>query len=415
MHNRKIYKLHSIAIESKSKSLLSTVIFNTEFLNKYKKVQTLKYVPKAARIDFSHAVNTALRAVINDTDSKTAWLNVFTIAHRCLKAPVRAGSAKKTSLATFVKQQIDVFLNEAAERPVESKPRPRNNVKPDKERLSKLICKKINEGNIKAAVRIASSDKGVVLPSDENMKLLELKHPPEHPDRQAFPVTQEQPLEVSGSLVLTAVQSFATGSAGGSSGLRPQHLKDSLSSAATDAGNVLLNTLGDFVNLMLAGKTPEFVRPVFASANLTTLSKKAGDLRPIAVGETLRRVVGKCAGQDFCAPFQMGAGAKNDAETAVHAARIFFENANDSDVFLKLDFSNAFSTIRRDKIALVIQEHCPELLPFYNMCYERPSFLFMVPMSCPLIQRRFPTRRSDSLFWVLPQCSQMSTCHHFSL
>ena len=55
----------------------------------------------------------------------------------------------------------------------------------------------------------------------------------------------------------------------------------------------------------------------------------------------------------------MGAGAKNGAETAVHAARIFFENANDSDVFLKLDFSNAFNTIRRDKIALVFQEHCP--------------------------------------------------------
>ena len=359
-----------------------------DFINVIKafKCKTLKYVPKAARIHFSHAVNTALRAVINDTDSKTAWLNVFTIAHRCLKAPVRAGSAKKTSLATFVKRQIDVFLNEAAVRPVESKPRPRNNVMPDNEILSKLICEKINEGNIKAAVRIASSDKGVVLPSDENMKLLELKHPPEHPGRQAFPVTQEQPLEVSGSLVLSAVQSFATGSAGGPSGLRPQHLKDSLSSAATDAGNVLLNTLGDFVNLMLAGKASEFVRPVFASANLTTLSKKAGDLTPIAVGETLRRVVGKCAGQietrrflDFFAPFQMGAGAKNGAETAVHAARIFFENANDSDVFLKLDFSNAFNTIRRDKMALVFQEHCPELLPFYNMCYERPSFLIYGP------------------------------------
>ena len=348
--------------------------------------KTVKYVPKAARFLFAQTLNKVLRDILNDPDNKMAWVQLFTAAYRCLKAPARAGCAKKTNLTTLIKRQIDAFsVADTLIIPEPAHRSPSAGKNTDAEKLARLVCEKINEGNIKAAVRIASSDKSVVPPSDKSVKILEKKHPPPALDRQSFPQChQYEPLQVTSSAVHSAIQSFPNGSAGGPSGVRPQHIKDALSSHSIDAGNTFLDTLTDFVNLILAGKAPDFIRPVFAAANLTTLAKKGkvDDLRPIAVGEVWRRIAGKCAGQyetarfkEFFSPFQLGSGAKNGVEVAVHAARSFFELASDDDVFLKLDFSNAFNTMRRDSIAFAFEEFCPELLPFFNMCYERESFL----------------------------------------
>lgn len=44
-------------------------------------------------------------------------------------------------------------------------------------------------------------------------------------------------------------------------------------------------------------------------------------------------------------------------------------------MFLKLDFTNAFNTIRRDHVAECFARHAPQLLPFFNLCYEKDSLL----------------------------------------
>jgi hypothetical protein len=49
--------------------------------------------------------------------------------------------------------------------------------------------------------------------------------------------------------------------------------------------------------------------------------------------------------------------------------------ASDSDILLKLDFQNAFNTIRRDHIADCLLKHAPDLLPIFSACYSEPSFL----------------------------------------
>ena len=57
-------------------------------------------------------------------------------------------------------------------------------------------------------------------------------------------------------------------------------------------------SLKNIVNLLASGKVPSVVSKFLAGGNLIALSKdKPGslpDIRPIAVGETLRRLVGKC-------------------------------------------------------------------------------------------------------------------------
>ena len=55
----------------------------------------------------------------------------------------------------------------------------------------------------------------------------------------------------------------------------------------------------------------------------------------------------------------------------------FFEScfASDGTVLLKLDFKNAFNSIRRDVIAKKLADKMPELTLFFNLCYGNASFL----------------------------------------
>ena len=107
-------------------------------------------------------------------------------------------------------------------------------------------------------------------------------------------------------------------------------------------------------------------------------------MRPIAVGCTLRRLAAKTAGSHIMeamgallAPRQLGYGTPHEAEAAVFAAQLFLDNIQPKEVILKLDFKNAFNTIRRDKIMKVVSSLAPELTPFVYCAYSEPSILFM--------------------------------------
>ncbi|KAF2891748.1 hypothetical protein ILUMI_14425, partial [Ignelater luminosus] len=108
--------------------------------------------------------------------------------------------------------------------------------------------------------------------------------------------------------VMNAILSFPNGSASGTDGLRPQHLKDMLS-------NFTANT----------GKLDHAITDILYGASLCALSKKYGGIRPIAVGKTFHRLVAKlgCAHYrdnigEFLRPKQLGFGTKGGCEAAVH-------------------------------------------------------------------------------------------------
>src|SRR6201996_555972 len=46
---------------------------------------------------------------------------------------------------------------------------------------------------------------------------------------------------------------------------------------------------------------------------------------------------------------------------------VFLENMSDQEVIVKLDFSNAFNTVRRDAILNAVATELPEL---YRLCYS---------------------------------------------
>ena len=230
---------------------------------------------------------------------------------------------------------------------------------------------------------MAATSEDMEPPNAATLEILKKKHPATPPDRRAFPpqTATLTSMELSAEQVREGIMGFSPGSAGGLSGLRPQHLRDCVSSG--EAGSRALRAITNLCNVILDGAVPDSVRPILAGAKLLAFAKKDGGVRPIAVGETLRRLPAKCAFKvasrrltSVLYPLQLGAGTSNGAEAAVHAARHFISTAADETVFLKLDFANAVNTLRRDVIADALLKNAPELYAFYCACYENSSLLF---------------------------------------
>ena len=147
-------------------------------------------------------------------------------------------------------------------------------------------------------------------------------------------------------------------------------------------GGELIEALTAFANFVLAGQVPVIVRPFFFGAALFAFNKKDGGLRPIAVSLTLRRLVAKVACRvvsDRCAsqlkPRQLGVGVKGGAEALVHGARRYVDNLPLSHVLVKLDFKNAFNSVRRDVVREAVEISAPELLGYVDSAYGSSSHL----------------------------------------
>ena len=64
------------------------------------------------------------------------------------------------------------------------------------------------------------------------------------------------------------------------------------------------------------------------------------------------------------------------SEAAVHAARLYLRNLQTGSAMVKLDFCNAFNTIRRDKMLEATLKFAPDIFPFVFSAYSASSSLF---------------------------------------
>ena len=129
--------------------------------------------------------------------------------------------------------------------------------------------------------------------------------------------TPSAPLLLPPDFDLKAIlHSFPKGTACGSSGLRIQHL---IEIAGIPMQSSVCAALRDIVNLLFSGKVPVSVAKFMAGGSLVALEKNKPncplDVRPIAIGETLRRLASKCIcaivknkASEFLFPFPAGGG-----------------------------------------------------------------------------------------------------------
>ena len=132
------------------------------------------------------------------------------------------------------------------------------------------------------------------------------------------------------------------------------------------------------------GQSPPTHTTYFFGANLIALGKKGGGIRPIAVGNTLRRLSAKCAGtiakSNRCVEYgnvQLGYGTQRGAEAAAHATRLYVRQEHSPDqILLKIDMKNAFNSFSRDALLATVFAKNPLIYNYTEAAYAKPSFLF---------------------------------------
>ena len=126
----------------------------------------------------------------------------------------------------------------------------------------------------------------------------------------------------------------------------------------------------------------------YTAGRLIPLDKgadKFGDpgVRPIGIGETLRRIVGRSVTTILKADIQAAGGClqtctglRSGIEAAIHATNEAWQNQS-TEGLLQVDADNAFNRLNR-KVALHnIKETCPSIQLFLQNHYQKASKLFV--------------------------------------
>ena len=243
----------------------------------------------------------------------------------------------------------------------------------------------IGEGRYRKAIQALSSG-GLAQVTPEVMEQMLAKHP-QPPPPLIPPDPTPPPPNISDQDVLRALKSFPGGSAPGPSSLRANHLKEAVSCPSPDRADQATRALAGVVRLLSAGRAPQQVIPHLCGATLLACVKKSGGLRPIAVGEGLRRLTSKCLSRavqveaiSTLSPLQVGVGVRTGCEAIVHSVSRVLEDPSiksEDRWVLLLDFSNAFNSVDRGCMFEEIRAHIPPLAAWMESCYGAQPILHL--------------------------------------
>ena len=226
---------------------------------------------------------------------------------------------------------------------------------------------------------------------------LVLQHPEEGLPPAVHPSDPTPPLQIDIELLEVLLKKLPRGGAPGKSGMTYEHI-----GSACRASHAALEQLVRFVNFGLAGRLPHL--PRLLACRLIPLRKPQGGVRPIAISETLLRLVSVCA-MALCsdvgaslAPLQMGVKVRGGAQNLGHATRALLECWDDA-VLLQLDWKNAFNTISRASILAAVAKLKPALLPLATTLYRYPAALHIegAPPGTPAIMSQRGVRQGDPI------------------
>ncbi|CAE8626199.1 unnamed protein product, partial [Polarella glacialis] len=359
---------------------------------------TLKHVPKGCRHVWSAVLAQALAAAhlaavalggrtapADTSRCVDAWVELFMLPKCTLNPTARSGRRHRKLTSQHTKARLERWLaGERAE--LWQDGAPKNTGKP-KAKTSKEVRRRraldlVEEDRLGPACAALSSQ-GSAPDTPATLAALQAKHPTgQAPSPEAAPPRDAATPALTPEEVLKAVQAFRNGSAAGPSGLRPQHLLDGVRSPDQ---RVALEALTDVLNTLVWGRVPICLAPAIAGAALHAIAKGEGDVRPIAVGETLRRLASRCLcastkedATQYLRPLQAGVACPLGTEAAFRAVDQYARrHANSSTkVALKIDFANAFNTAGRETFLRACNLHAPSAARWSWRCYSQPTTLY---------------------------------------
>ena len=326
-------------------------------------IVTVKHIPKPCRNLFAEVLCQELNTATRDP----SLLNVtrlFALPKAVLRAPPRGGRANRNSLSNAINAKLRkwkagdigaVWQEAVAPEPTKRGRKPKPVVVSDLERQKRQVINAAQDGQYGKAARILTSD-GMHASSDAVVAKMKELHPASDPPNLTVHDDPPPSAALSVDQVRKGVLSFAQGTAPGPSGLRAAHLKESIT-CRDGLAQQTLNALTNFCNVVAAGKLDLACQSSFCGARLFALKKKDGGVRPVAVGEIYRRLVGKCMAALFnpqaatiLQPHQLGVKTSGGCEAIIHALQGHLMNEDvhvDDKWVLLVDFKNAFNTLDR--------------------------------------------------------------------
>ena len=266
----------------------------------------------------------------------------------------------------------------------------------DISKISQKFKHLMQEGNVNGALKLLSDNmqNGILPLNNETLMLLKEKHP--EPKNVSEDVMFQGPLQrihpiaynaIDEAMVLQAAINTKGGS--GPSGIDADGWRRILASSQFGtASSDLRKAFAEVIKKLCIDEVSVNADATtsidsFIASRLIPLDKNPG-LRPIGVGEVLRRIAGKVvmkiAKNDVLkatGSLQVCAGHKSGAEAAIHAMHDIFKD-EETEAVLLIDAENAFNSINRTVMLRNISWSCPILSTYINNCYCSPANLFII-------------------------------------
>ena len=362
-------------------------------------ILTRKDVPVSCRNLWARVVSSTYAKVKNNPSVTDNWIELFILSQCVLRSPPRGGFKHLRYEENNVESKLNRWLNgEATQlwfeatssvKPLVIKPLPSGEF--DVKRARQLG----HEGSYRKAIAAHCPER--LCFDDAALSVLQEKHPPAvtavlSPE----PPPDLIPCSISRDILINCVKSFPKDSAAGVSKFYATHLSNAFLCLSPAYGDQAISAVLDVVNLLARGEAPTSIAPYLCGAILLALKKKDGGIRPIAVGEILRRLVAKCLcrlssqkAASLLVPLQVGVGVPGGCEAVSHALNGLVATVSDTTslAILQVDLKNAFNTLDRSSILWQVADQFPELL---QSCYSQPSWLkfgnFIVLSACGVQQ-----------------------------
>jgi len=173
-------------------------------------------------------------------------------------------------------------------------------------------------------------------------------------------------------------QNVKEGTSAGPSGISADVLKD----LSKITGSKVAETLSTFAEKFLNDGS-NYGRSFITASRLIGFQKGSDDIRPIPVGETLRRFVCKWAlvlvdGEirDVFSEVQFGVADPRGAEKVIHAVREYYHSMPENKGIWKADIGNAFNSIERGSLLSELNGNFKKIYRWVAVLYTDESNLY---------------------------------------
>jgi hypothetical protein len=358
-------------------------------------IPIIKEVPFNFRLALKECWSYTLRAILDNPNNDSAWKCLFLIPTLLLRRVSK--NSDSSSLNSSLKARFDFFTNRNFALLLQNllldddEYIPRN-YSQSQQNISSLNFSRVNwlsaEGSPSKALSTLISSK-VVEVNERSLNLMTEKHPFQEEKAFCPDFSVEDDLSnenLDPEICLLTLKSFDRATGAGPSQIRVSHLLDCIS-AEPRSDPKLLKLFSKVLTLLFSGKAPREISSFVSGARLVALEKSKilsdglPDLRPIAVGELLRRWVGKILIfmhrsriSEHFHPYQLGVGVKCGSEIIYKAVERKLRFRPDL-VLLQVDLTNAFNLCDRSTFLKQLQAF-PAIFRWTQWVYGSHPWLF---------------------------------------